>query len=125
MMHFYFTRLNFQFLNNNLLCARTVGSRTPTLQQLLNALKKLENWFMFGATLGVPVSQLKKIESNHHKDSDRCKLEMLQYWLDSNSDTTWNEIVQGLEETDQLALANQIKHNLESATVNEEEGTYI
>ena len=73
--------------------------------------------------MDIPVSQLRKIESNHQKDSDRCKLEMLQYWLDSNSDAAWNEIVQALEKTDQPALATQIKHNyLESATVVEQEG---
>ena len=57
--------------------------------------------------MDIPVSQLRKIESNHQKDSDRCKLEMLQYWLDSNSDAAWNEIVQALEKTDQPALATQ------------------
>ena len=50
--------------------------------------------------LGVPVSQLKKIELDHQKDSDRCKLELLQYWLDNNLVPTWNEIVQALEKTD-------------------------
>ena len=73
--------------------------------------------------LGVPVSQLKKIELDHQKDSDRCKLELLQYWLDNNLVPTWNEIVQALEKTDQLALAAQIKHDyLLSSAVSEEEG---
>ena len=61
--------------------------------------------------LGVPVSQLKKIELDHQKDSDRCKLELLQYWLNNTLDPTWNAIVQALEKTDQLALAAQIKHD--------------
>ena len=61
--------------------------------------------FLFGAMLGVPVSQLKKIELDHQTDSDRCKLELLQYWLDNNlGPFTWNEIVQALEKTDQLAF---------------------
>ena len=84
---------------------------TPKLQQLLDALKKLENWFLFGAMLGVSISQLKKIELFHQKDSDRCKLELLQYWLENKLVPTWNEIVQALEKTDQLALAAQIKHD--------------
>ena len=72
---------------------------------------KLENWFLFGVVLNVPVSQLRKIKSHHQKDSDRCKLELLQYWLDNALLPTWNEIVQALEQTDQLALAAQIKHD--------------
>ena len=73
--------------------------------------------------LGVPVSQLKKIELDHQKDSDRCKLELLQYWLDNKLVPSWNEIVQALEKTDQLALAAQIKHDyLWSSAVSEDEG---
>ena len=83
---------------------------TPTLRRLLDALKKVDNWFMFGAMLDVPFPQLKKIESHHQKDPDRCKLELLQYWLDNTLDSTWNRIVQALEKTDQLTLAAQIKH---------------
>ena len=98
---------------------------TPNLQQLLNALKTSENWFMFGAMLGIPVSQLRKIELHHQKDPDRCKLELLQYWLDNTLVPTWNEIVQALEKTDQLALAAQIKRDyLWSSAVSEEEGMY-
>ena len=73
--------------------------------------------------LGVPVSQLKKIELDHQKDSNRCKLELLQYWLDTTLSPTWNEIIQALEKTDQLALAALIKHDyLWSTVVIEEEG---
>ena len=57
----------------------------------------------------MPYSQLRKIELNHEKDSDRCKLDMLQYWLDSKLDPKWNEVILALEETDQLALAAEIK----------------
>ena len=87
-----------------------VLSGAPTLKKLLEALKKLENWFLFGAMLGVPVSKLKKIESENPKDSDRCKLEMLQYWLDTELIPTWNEVVRTLEKTDQLVLAAEVKH---------------
>ena len=66
---------------------------------------------MFGAMLDVPVSQLKKIELHYQRDPDRCKLELLQYWLDNTLDPTWNEIIQTLEKTDQLVLAAQIKHD--------------
>ena len=52
----------------------------------------------------------------------------VQYWLDNTSVPTWNEIVQALEKTDQLALAAQIKHDYmylwsTSAAISEEEST--
>ena len=107
-----------------LLALSCVGAGTPTLQQLLDALKKLENWFLFGAMVGVPVDQLKKMELSHQKEPDRCKLEMLHYWLDNQLVPTWNEVILALEKTDQLALAARVKHDyLLSASISQDEGT--
>ena len=97
---------------------------TPTLQQLLKALNKLKNWFVFGAILGVPVSQLKEIESSHSQgELERCKIDLLQYWINNELTSTWNEVILALEQTDHLALAAQIKFDyLLSASGSEEEG---
>ena len=96
---------------------------TPTLQQLVKALQKLDDWHTFGIILRVPYSQLRKIESNHPKDSDRCKTEMLQYWLDSTLAPKWNDVILALEVIDKLTLAAQIKHDyLWTSAVSEEEG---
>ena len=105
------------------LCTR---SGTPTLQQLLKALKKLENWCIFGVVLGVPYPQLRKIELNHEKDADRCKLDMLQYWLDNKLVPKWNEVILALEEIDQLVLAAEIKHDYLWSTTDtsEDEGMF-
>ena len=55
---------------------------------------------------------MKKIESSYsQRELERCKLDMLQYWLDNKLDPKWNEVILALEETDQLALAAQIKHD--------------
>ena len=73
--------------------------------------------------LGVPVPQLKKIKSSCQGDVELCKIDMLQYWLDNKLVPVWNEVILALEESDQLALAAQIKHDyLLSAAVSEEEG---
>ena len=100
---------------------------TPTLKLLLTALKTLEDWFGFGVRLDVPYSTLKKIESLYgQKDLERCKTDMLQYWLDQKLVPNWNEVILALEETDQLALAARIKHGYLLSTesdVRKEEGT--
>ena len=78
--------------------------------------------------LGVPVPQLKKIESSYsQREPERYKIDMLQYWLDNKLVPTWNEVVLALEETDQLGLAAQIKSTyLWSTNVagSEEEGLH-
>lgn len=85
----------------------------PTLQLVLKVLKDIDNWFVFGVKLGVLVKQFKKIKSSHLEGDllERCKIDMLQYWLDNSlSALSWKDIVQALEETDQLVLAATAKH---------------
>ena len=83
---------------------------SPTLKQLLKVLKKLKDWFVFGIMLNVPVPELRKIESYHQRQQERCKIDMLQYWLDAKVLPSWNEIVDALESTDQLVLAAEVKN---------------
>ena len=65
---------------------------------------------------------MKKIESSYsQRELERCKLDMLQYWLDNKLDPKWNEVILALEETDQLALAAQIKHDYLLLTAESEE----
>ena len=94
---------------------------SPTLQQLSIELKKVEpNWFVFGIRLGVPTYQLKKIEKEYQKESKRCMIEMLDYWLNNNTSssthTIWNDVVLALEEIDNKALATQIRRDHLSTT---------
>ena len=111
-------------LSDCVITTTSVHAGTPTIQQLLKSLKKLDNWLLFGVMLGVPVPKLKNIKSSHHQsDIELCKVDMLQYWLDNKLVSDWNEVIRALEETDQLALASQIKHEyLLSAAVNVDEG---
>ena len=92
----------------------------PTLQRLLEELKDVDNWFVFGIFLGVPEKQLQKIESTHRGEIawiERCKIDMLQYWLDNNVTASWKDVVQALKQTDQLVLAETVKQKyLLSAT---------
>ena len=65
---------------------------------------------MLGACLNVPVSQLNKIQSTHTQDGvERCKLAMLQYWLDTNMTASWRNIARALERMDMLTLAAKLK----------------
>ena len=66
-----------------------------TLPKLLKALKNVDNWFWF--------------ESKYQKDPDRCKIDMLQYWLNNESEPTWSYVVHALEDANHRALAAQIR----------------
>lgn len=97
---------------------------TPTLPQLLKALKKLKSeWYTFGVKLGVPVYQLKSIKLSHNQDElEACMTDMLQYWLDNTLEAEWNEVILTLEESDQIVLAQEIKREYLLSSTCEQEG---
>ena len=82
-----------------------------TVAVLLEELQEVHDWYMLGAYLNVPVYQLNKIQTTHTQDGvERCKLEMLQYWLDTTTTTrSWKEIARALEQLNMLTLAARLK----------------
>ena len=62
---------------------------------------------MLGVHLYVPVHELKKI--NAQDGVERCKLEVLQYWLTNSKTLSWREIVRALEQLNMVALAERLK----------------
>ena len=69
---------------------------TPTLQALSNELASVENWHKLGVNLGLQGHQLRKLEQDYPRDSDRRKSEMLDLWLMSAVDLTWETVAQAL-----------------------------
>ena len=81
-----------------------------TVQLVIKELKTLDDWFVFGVALGVPVSELRKIESAHLKGSvERCKIDTVQYWLDNNADASWKVVARALDFIDKPLLAATVK----------------
>ena len=81
-----------------------------TVQSLLEELKEVDDWYLFGAYLGVPVYKLNEIQStSEHRGVERCKLDMLQYWFNTTMTTSWKDIARALEQMDKLTLAAKLK----------------
>ena len=94
---------------NNIICV-CVDTPLLTVAVLLEELKEVDNWYILGAYLNVPVYMLNKIQSTHTQDGvERCKLEMLQYWLHTNMTASWKDIARVLEQLDMLTLATRLK----------------
>ena len=82
----------------------------PTVHLLAKELKEVNDWYTFGVALDIPVRQLRIIQSsNPHAGVDRWLVDMFEYWLSSNPDASWKDIIQALEQTDQLVLAAEVK----------------
>ena len=78
---------------------------------LLEELKEVTNWYILGAYLNVPVHELDKIEKkiNPQDGVERCKLEVLQYWLNTTITASWKDIARALEQLNMLTLAARLK----------------
>ena len=82
----------------------------PPAAILVVELKEVDDWYMLGAYLNVPVRELKKIKSTYAQDGvERCKLEMLQFWLDTTMTASWRDIARALEQLNMLTLAVRLK----------------
>ena len=60
------------------------------------ALHKVTNWFLLGIHLGVKHHTLKQIEVQHPRDIERCKLEMVACWRQSDPTASWLKLNQAL-----------------------------
>ena len=82
----------------------------PSVHLLVKELKEVKDWYVFGVALDIPVRQLNAIQSsNPHGGVERWLVDMFEYWLNSNPDASWKDIIQALEQTDQLVLAAKVK----------------
>lgn len=52
---------------------------------ILNFLKNFNDWFDLGIHLGLKLTALKEIENDFQRQERRCKIEMIQLWLDGNN----------------------------------------
>ena len=61
---------------------------------------------------------MNEIQSEQRGIADRCKLNMLEYWLNTTMTASWRDIARVLEQMDKLTLAVKIKrtHLLKSCT---------
>ena len=67
----------------------------------------MTNWYVFGATLGVPVSTLNCIKSEN-SDVENKKIQMFQFWLQCKVDASWKMVIQALEQNNYLVLVAKL-----------------
>ena len=70
-----------------------------TLREIENELSKVTaaSWFSLGVQLGVGLEKLREIEKDHRQDAQRCKTEVLDWWLQNAPEISWNKLAQALE----------------------------
>ena len=73
----------------------------PTRKELLDHVVPhvTTHWYMLGVKLlkDDQASHLDVIKSDHTGDNQMCCMQMFSYWLSSNTDATWNQLIEALK----------------------------
>ena len=80
----------------------------PTLRELSNELKSVEDWHLLGVKLGMEDYELRTIESNY-PGNERRKIEMLGKCLRGAKLFTWEVVTDALHEMGEFAVARNIQ----------------
>ena len=80
------------------ICFPAVSIRL-SLKEIENELKEVTaaNWYPLGIQLGLRPAKLREIESNNARDAQRCKLDVLDWWLENAPVISWEELASAVE----------------------------
>ena len=76
--------------------------------------KVTPKWHDLGVQL-LSSEQSKKldiIKEDHPSDTSMCCTKLFKYWLDVDTDASWNKLIAALEQIEQNALAENIRRNI-------------
>ena len=69
-----------------------------SLKQILKDTKEVRSWYPLGIQLGIGTSDLKRIEIYYAGHPERCKIEVIDFWLRNDPEPTWNKLAHAVED---------------------------
>ena len=113
----------FNLLTELLLPPKSASSSysVPTLSQLSDALRDLKNWYLLGLQLKLSTDTLDSIEKTRD-GSDRQCIKMVQHWISSSKNPTWQDVHEALRNIGESVIAAEIasKYNIQPGITSEE-----
>ena len=89
-----------------------------SVELLVKELKDVTNWYVFGVSLGIPISKLDIIKKEC-SDVEEQKIKMFQFWLQYNVHASWKMMIEALEQNNYLTLATTLSRKYLSDTAGE------
>ena len=77
------------------------------LQDLVNELQEVTDWFQLGLCLKMPLSVLRTIQQDSKEDTNKCRQETLKTWM-KREVPMWSTIVKALVDMKMADLALKI-----------------
>ena len=89
------------------------------VKNLVNITEDVVDWFGLGTQLEVKHSRLKKIRLEHDTE-DRRRCEMINTWLNTDPEASWEKLSDALMRVDHCVLANRINKEILPLIQNDE-----
>ena len=90
-----------------------VGSDRPEVTQLHSHVKceVSPNWYDLGVQLlnTEQARKLRTIEINHPGNAEKCCVELFNYWLQVDTNASWDKLITALQQIDYGVLADRIR----------------
>ena len=84
------------------------------LAEYVRDTKEVTRWYALGVQLGIKASYLKELENNHKGDTERCRIDMLEHWLNNDSKATRSKLAEAVKNMGGHAkVVETLKANLE------------
>ena len=80
----------------------------------------MTNWYVFGVSLGIPISKLDAIKKEC-SDVEEQKIKMFQFWLRNKLDASWKKVIQVLKQNDRFVLAASLSSKYLSTDLSSDE----
>ena len=79
------------------------------MKNLSLELSTVSRWYQLGIQLGLQPSQLHQIEKAFPTEIDRCKIKMVDLWLQSTPGASWRHVITALRELGNRTAAERIE----------------
>ena len=79
------------------------------MKNLSSELTLVADWHQLGIKLGLQPARLRQIEKDHPGDTERCKVEVVDVWLQSTPGASWRHIVTALTEMGNRSTAERVE----------------
>ena len=97
-----------------------MSSTSLSLKNLTSALLEVDNWQGLGIQLDIDYHELKKL-AKVHSTVEECKYAMLQFWLDSDTQASWEKVISALSEMKLNRVAEEIKKKYQMSSTTQSE----
>ena len=95
------------------------GGQRPTLKYLNRYVVTPvgSKWKDLGIELTDNIENLNLIAGNHPNDISTCCTNMFEFWLNSQLEASWNQLIKSLKQIKLNALADRIEQQLQPGTL--------